>query len=352
MFRRRPPSAARDADALARAGRHRAAIDLLNEANRAGRDARLEDQLVRLRREGADIEAGATTPPPWPDAVDDLWPGERIPDVPAEALDVDVLRSAIHHHGSLIVRGLARDQHVERLVAAIDAALAAFDASDVAVGRQGRDRPGDGWYRPFRHELISDEDRVRKRSLGSVLAVESPPALFDVIEVMDEIGIRRLLDGYFGEAAQLLARKVTLRLVARDTRGGWHQDGAFMGRGIRSLNVWLALSRCGDVAPGLDIVGRRLDEVVPADEGAYAPWGLTPAAAERVAGDDIVRPTFEPGDALLFDHLCLHRTATSPGMAHDRYAVETWFLAPSTYGAMSAEVEGGYTPRDQVPLLF
>lgn len=345
MLRRRQPSVSRDADALARAGRYQEAIELLSDANRTARDARLEEQLVRVRRDGALRDLHPDPPPPWPDTVEDRWPGERIPELSPEQLDVDVLRSAIHHHGSLIVRGLADGGQVERLVASIDAALAAFD-------RQGDGTPADGWYRPFQHELIRDVDRERKRSLGSILAVESPAALFEIIEVMDEVGIRPLLDGYFGEAPHLLARKVTLRLVARDERGGWHQDGAFMGRGIRSLNVWLALTECGETAPGLDIVGRRLDELVPADEGAYAPWGMTPRAAEQVAGDDIVRPTFAPGDALLFDHLCLHRTATAPGMTDDRYAVETWFMAPSTYGAMTAEVEGGYTPRDQVPLLF
>ena len=28
---------------------------------------------------------------------------------------------------------------------------------------------------------------------------------------------------------------------------------------VRSLNLWLSLSRCGDVSPGLDILPRRLE---------------------------------------------------------------------------------------------
>ena len=43
--------------------------------------------------------------------------------------------------------------------------------------------------------------------------------------------------------------------------GAWHQDGAFMGD-VRALNLWLSLSRCGDESPGLDIVPRRLDDLV------------------------------------------------------------------------------------------
>jgi hypothetical protein len=54
----------------------------------------------------------------------------------------------------------------------------------------------------------------------------------------------------------------------------------------------------------------------------------------------IVRPRFEPGDALLFDHLMLHRTASEPSMTKRRYAIETWFFAPSAY------------PDGQVPLVI
>src|SRR4030081_1212417 len=113
----------------------------------------------------------------------------------------------------------------------------------------------------------------------------------------------------------LLPRKGTLRRITREgTSGGWHQDGAFMGVDIRSLNVWLALSHCGDDAPGLDVVARRLTGLVPVGDGAVADWAASPDAAEGVAAGALVRPIFDPGDALIFDHLNLHRTAIDPGM--------------------------------------
>ncbi len=65
-----------------------------------------------------------------------------------------------------------------------------------------------------------------------------------------------------------------------------------------------------------------------------------------------MRPVFEAGDALIFDHLNLHRTAIDPGMEHDRHAIETWLFSPSTYGAMTTDVEEGYSPRDQIPVVF
>ena len=61
----------------------------------------------------------------------------------------------------------------------------------------------------------------------------------------------------------------------------------------------------------------------------------------RVAdGAPILRPVFGPGDALLFDNMFLHRTAADPAMTQTRYAIESWFFAPSRY------------PHDQVPLVF
>ena len=53
-----------------------------------------------------------------------------------------------------------------------------------------------------------------------------------------------------------------------------------------------------------------------------------------------MRPIFEPGDALLFDERFLHRTAVEPEMTRERYAIESWFFAPSHY------------PGDQIPLVF
>ena len=62
--------------------------------------------------------------------------------------------------------------------------------------------------------------------------------------------------GYLGEPPLLSVHKTTLRKADPSVGGAWHQDGAFMGD-VRALNLWLSLSRCGDEAPGLDIVPRR-----------------------------------------------------------------------------------------------
>ena len=86
---------------------------------------------------------------------------------------------------------------------------------------------------------------------------------------------------------------------------------------VRALNLWLALSRCGDEAPGLDIVPRRLDGFVDhADRRGVLSYQVSQRKAEEAAGDTpIVRPVFEPGDALFFDELFLHQTGVGPGDA-------------------------------------
>jgi hypothetical protein len=323
------------------------AIRVLSDANREQRDARIEKRLVDLRFDAVKQGGWQRARPMLPEQVQELFPGELIPEVAREDLTVERLRSGIANHGSLIVRGLANREQVAKLRGDIDKALAAFDAL-----ADGVDRPElAGWFEPFAQDRKSN--RTGKRKRGSVLAVDSPPALFDLIETLDATGVGRLARDYFGEPPMILAKKATLRRISRDARtGGWHQDGAFMGAGIRSLNLWLSLSHCGDDAPGLDVVGHRLDELVQSGDGAFASWGVKPHVAERVGAGAIVRPIFAPGDALLLDHLTLHRTAVDEGMQSDRHAIETWLFAPSTYDAMTAKGGQSYEPRDQLPIFY
>jgi hypothetical protein len=109
---------------------------------------------------------------------------------------------------------------------------------------------------------------------------------------------------------------------------------------VRALNLWLSLSRCGDEAPGLDIVPRRLDDFVSTQtDEAMLDYQVSQKAAEAAAGDrPIVRPIFEPGDAMLFDDLCLHKTGSEPSMPNPRYAIENWFFGASAFPAEYAAI--------------
>ena len=111
---------------------------------------------------------------------------------------------------------------------------------------------------------------------------------------------------------------------------------------VRALNLWLSLSRCGDEAPGLDIVPRRLDHLVAtATEEAHARLHDLPARGEEARRrQPIMRPIFEPGDALFFDELFLHQTGSDPSMPKPRYAVENWFFGGSAFPAEYAPIAG------------
>ncbi len=167
--------------------------------------------------------------------------------------------------------------------------------------------------------------RTSVREGGGAWTADSPRTLFDLTEIFDEVGLTSVVTGYLGERPALSVSKGTLRRVPLDTLNAeWHQDGAFLGKPIRTLNVWLALSQAGVDSPGLDLLPRRLDGIVETGtEGAIFPWTVAPAMVEQAAqGTPICRPTFEPGDALLFDELFLHRTAYRTGddarAVHDR----------------------------------
>ena len=115
-----------------------------------------------------------------------------------------------------------------------------------------------------------------------------------------------------------------------------------MGEGIRTVNLWIALSDCGSDAPTMDMVPKRLHEIAPTGtDGATFDWSVSPNVVQKCCGDlSPVRLQFRAGDAILFDEMNLHSTAVSPDMTKDRFAIEAWFFAPSHY------------PMDQIPFIL
>jgi hypothetical protein len=61
---------------------------------------------------------------------------------------------------------------------------------------------------------------------------------------------------------------------------------------------------------------------------------VSQALAEEAAGDrPIINPIYEPGDAVFFDEMNLHKTGSDPSMPNPRFAVENWFFGPSGFPA-------------------
>src|SRR4051812_44910649 len=123
------------AERLTSGGKPADAIAVLNDANRAQRNRTLEQRLAELRYEAFMQSAHSPTAVAWPDVVDDQFPGALIPDIQCSELTADAVRSAITNHGSLLVRGLLDAASVARLVGAIDASLAAYDAQQTGAAQ-------------------------------------------------------------------------------------------------------------------------------------------------------------------------------------------------------------------------
>ena len=322
------PAAAERTGPAGGEGELRREIERLTEENRRRRDVETEQRLVQLRHQaGIELvdQAGRPADYPTPD-FDRLPAADGLPDIAPADLSPELLRAGILRDGSVLVREL-----IDR-----DTALDFGRQIDRAFEERDRHEEGgpaaDGYYAEFEPDPRFTVPLSRQWIAigGGVLAVDCPTLAFEMFEAFDRAGLPQLIRSYLGEPIALSAQKTTLRRADPSVSGAWHQDGNFMGS-VRALNVWLSLSRCGDQAPGLDIVPRRLDELVQAGtEGTMLSYTVAPEIVAQAAGEaPIVRPIFEPGDALLFDDLCLHQTGSDPSMPNPRHAIEAWFFGAS-----------------------
>lgn len=313
-----------------------AEIDRLSASRRAGPDPNIERRLLAARHRAAlaMIERQERRPDYAAPEPGVFGNGTGIPELPAGQVTPQLLRGAILSHGCLLVRGLVDSEDATAFRDEIDRA---FEAREAAGAGEPRD---DGYFEDFvpdaRYDVAPHRYNVNAFG-GGMWVADSPHVAAELFELLGRAGFLELASGYLGERPAISVNKSTLRRVKADPDGDysvshWHQDGAFMGD-VRALNIWLSLSHCGDIAPGLDLVPARLDHIVPTGtDGAFFDWSVSQVVAEQAAGAvGIARPVFEPGDALLFDELFLHATGASRDMPDLRYAVECWFFGPSAF---------------------
>ena len=329
------------AESLIADGNWSDAVVLLTDAERREPDPAIEIRLVEARHRMFDASDAPKPHGDWPPSVPDVFAGvDGIPEVAAADLRVEHLAAGVQHHGALLVRGLLPPEVAGSL---LDQVQRSFDAAEAAAnGAPVWDTAP--WYVPFEaadgYEFGWIE-RSFSRQVGAVLAVEAPRALLHAIDALRGAGLGEVLAEYLGEWPALSAKKTTLRRARPGHPPDFHQDGAFLGDGIRAVNVWTALTDCGIDAPSVQVYADPFAEIVPTGtDNADFSWSVSDAQAARLGARQVVQPCFAAGDALLFDQLTLHRTGTSPAMTRDRYAVESWFFAPSTY------------PYEQVPVAF
>lgn len=318
---------AAEVDRLVGEGRLVDAVDRLAAAYRDTQRPADAIRLVDLRhRASASLESGPGRSP-WPPAYDDPFPEVtgRLPEVDRGDLTTDVLGGAVAHHGALVVRGLFDHAQVARGLEVIHTLWRHRD--ELPVGGRGNE-----WFRPF--PLSEQPDRVLRKMVadkGGAWLADSPVATAHFLDELAAAGAVGVIAEHMGERPCFSLQKSTLRRslpVAELT--GWHQDGSFLGADVRTMNVWVTFSRCGGdhPAPGLEVVPRRFDEILPVEGWSRA--GISFDLVDEIAAETpVIRPAFEPGDALMFDERFLHRTFLDASMTEVRFALECWFFAPS-----------------------
>ncbi len=278
----------------------------------------------------------------WPPPGDDIFGADvGVPEIPAAALNGQAVIAGVQHHGALIVRGLLAEDAAAGLRGDIDRVLDLVAARN--AGQQSAHPAAQedvAWRReladPATGELVGPTWRAENAMFsGEASVVDSPHVAVKAIALFQDAGISALAGEYLGEPPAVSLEKWTMRRVPPTTNTSWHQDGFLLGAHIRSLNLWIALSDCGVDASGLDIVGKRINRIVETGTaGAYFHWDVGTDVVARELGDSaVLSPVFRPGDAVFFDQFLLHRTGVRDGLTKDRYALETWFFAPSHFPA-------------------
>lgn len=325
----RPDVAA--AERLVADGRLTEAVDALAEANRDQRDPELEIRLRDLRAEAAAALEPGPGRPDWPPVYADPFPDVVgvLPEIDARDLTTDVLGGAVAHHGALLVRGMFGAAQITRTVAAIEQAHQARNDSGEVVGDTGPDR---AWYSPL---ITNHRDEVNRRMVagqGGTWLADSPASTAQILDELRAAGVTDAIAGHLGERPFFSLQKSTLRRsVPVRKLVAWHQDGSFLDADVRTMNAWVALSACGGAqpTPGLEVIPRRIDRVLPVD-GELTKHSISfDLIAELAAETPTIFPEFAPGDGLVFDERFVHRTHLPEGMTEIRYALECWFFAPS-----------------------
>ncbi|MFC3230140.1 phytanoyl-CoA dioxygenase family protein [Marinibaculum pumilum] len=119
-----------------------------------------------------------------------------------------------------------------------------------------------------------------------------------------------------------------------------HQDVAFTTHDRSWVNFWVPLTPCGHLAPGLQVFPLSRAMAFPhnadATPGGY-PMGHI--SEETMASWPIplsaIEPVFEPGDLLMFDGFCPHRTVERPGMTQVRMSFEFRYTSHVSRGPIA-----------------
>jgi ectoine hydroxylase-related dioxygenase (phytanoyl-CoA dioxygenase family) len=297
------------------------------------------DRIPTNNRTAIDDEANQ---PPWPD-------DSPVPEVSATDFDARKLQSAMASSGGLIVRNFINIPTTRYYKSIIDEVLstcylAPKEEHTTADSKNVFHNPPSNLDSLMPAQKWKNSRGFHRKS-GSAMCIESSGVAEQLLELYEQKGLREIMTSYLGEPPCLSALKWVLRRSLLPVNpAGWHQDGAFMGSDINSINMWIPLDECGGDtgAPGLDLLPRRLKEIVnTGTDGAVFNWSTSDGEIDESFGEgSIISPVFNAGDAFFFDHFYLHRTQFKESFSKLRYAIETWFFSSGNF------------PKNQIPLSW
>jgi len=175
----------------------------------------------------------------WPPTSQRSWPeASGIPEIGVSELDLDSVVGGVRNHGALIVRGLFSESFATALRSEIDAELATGAGTGQAELADLAGQPVSPVFRENGRVFFD----------GQVATADVPVLAESVLAEFTATGLVDIVGYYLGERPALSLEKWTLRRVPPTTNSSWHQDGAFLGADVRTLNVWVALSDCGETA--------------------------------------------------------------------------------------------------------
>lgn len=282
----------------------------------------------------------------------------RIPEVDASQLTVDFVKKSIREKGCAIVRNYFDADEVNAMRAYVDHAFAINDNSTSLVHKYLSKQID---LKEVLEKTKADIEEKQKtnptytntfkrgptlnRPLGnkSYLTAQTPIVTEKLLKLYEKKKLKELLRGYFGSEPCVSVYKWVLRRGSPpEAPIDFHQDGAFMGEDIASLNCWIALSDCGTGYDlhGMDIVPIRLMNTFEKGTGVYNWMISAKRVEEHYSPEAVVTPTFNAGDMFFFDHLLVHRTQSIPNSACKRYAIETWFFDSVNF------------PKNQIPIKW
>lgn len=263
-------------------------------------EARIIDLRSKLAKGFPDLKDAKT---PEERFKTDLFSGEtRIPEISSRDLTPKAIASGVLFHGALLVRGLYNGEQLRNL----------SNAAEFEYAKKIRD----------------------PKSIISTFS------FCKLMEAYEQSGLLSAVKGYLGEDSVIALERARLRYRDKQAGSGlaWHQDGSYFGQKCYALNCWAAITECGRNNTGLSIVPRRNHERLGADEIEKSKMKFGKASLDygnkilkKYIPDEqgIVSPVFQPGDAIIFDEMTLHRTASVPKVSMHQIVSISWFFSQS-----------------------